>query len=159
MSAVQEHEQRPDGEHRIVVGIDGSSASLRALDWAARQAEVTRSVLEVIVTWDWPVSLGWAPMGDYNPSTDAQHVLDDSVAEVRSAHPALDVRSIVMKGHPAVDLVEASWDADLLVVGSRGHGEFSGMLLGSVSLHCVSNSHCPVVVVRDGLEPDPASTS
>jgi nucleotide-binding universal stress UspA family protein len=57
---------------------------------------------------------------------------------------------MIEEGHPAPLLVEASRGAALLVVGSRGHGEFAGMLLGSVSEHCVSNAHSPVVVVRDG---------
>ena len=54
----------------------------------------------------------------------------------------------IVYGHPAVVLVDASRTADLLVVGNRGHGAFTGMLTGSVSMHCVNNANCPVVVVR-----------
>jgi len=137
--------------HRIVVGVDGSKCSLAALHWAARQAELTGSDLEVITTWEWPNSYGVVlvvPDG-YNPEADARAVLDDVLETVRENHPGLVVRLVVVRRHPAPALVEASRGADLLVVGSRGHGEFTGMLLGSVSEHCVTNAHCPVLVLRD----------
>jgi nucleotide-binding universal stress UspA family protein len=137
---------------KIVVGVDGSDPSLNALEWAARQAELTGSTLEAITTWDWPRSYGGAvPLpSDYNPKSDAQELVDEAAARVRDAHPRIDVRATVVEGHPAPVLIEASGGADLLVVGSRGHGEFAGMLLGSVSEHCVTNARCPVVVVRNG---------
>jgi nucleotide-binding universal stress UspA family protein len=137
---------------KIVVGIDGSDSSLKALEWAARQAELTQSTLDAVTTWEWPKSYGWAlPLpSEYNPKSDAQGLVDEAVARVRDMHPQVDVRTTVVEGHPAPVLIEASRAADLLVVGSRGHGEFAGMLLGSVSEHCVTNGHCPVVVVRNG---------
>jgi nucleotide-binding universal stress UspA family protein len=137
--------------HPIVTGIDGSEQSLHAVRWAARQAELTGSPLEVIMTWEWPASYGWPlPLpSEYDPSSDAEKLVNDAIAEVRAAHPDLEIRIRVLEGHPAPTLVEASRGADLLVVGSRGHGEFAGMLLGSVSEHCVTNAHCPVVVFRD----------
>ncbi len=140
------------GSHRVVVGIDGSPSSVAALEWAAHQAELTGATLEVIATWDWPAAFGVAfsyVPSNYNPSDDARQILDDALEGVRSAHPALSIRSIVLEGHPAPILVEASRGADLLVVGSRGHGEFAGMLIGSVSEHCVTNAHCPVLVLRE----------
>jgi len=140
----------PAQSHRIVVGVDGSACSVGALDWAAKQAELTGSVLEVLTTWEWPNSYGVVlvvPTG-YDPEADARGVLEDVLKTVRDAHPGIAVRTIVVRGHPAPALVEASRGADLLVVGSRGHGEFTGMLLGSVSEHCVTNAHCPVLVLR-----------
>jgi nucleotide-binding universal stress UspA family protein len=140
------------GTDRIVVGVDGSASSLAALDWAARQAEFTGSSLELVMAWEWPTTYG-APFAfatDWNPAADAGKVLDDAVATVRAAHPSVDIHSTVVEGHPALALVRASKGAQLLVVGCRGHGEFAGMLLGSVSEHCVTNSHCPVLVLRDG---------
>ena len=136
---------------KIVVGIDGSDSSIRALEWAANQAESTGSQLEVITTWEWPTTYGWAPpfSADYAPGTDARRTLDEAVEKVRSTHPDVDMRSTVIEGHPAPALIEASRGADLLVLGSRGHGEFVGMLLGSVSEHCVTHARCPVVVLRD----------
>jgi nucleotide-binding universal stress UspA family protein len=137
--------------HPIVVGIDGSEPSLHAVRWAARQAELTGSPLEVIMTWEWPASYGWPlPLpSDYDPASDAEKLVTEATAEVRKVHPDLQIRIRVVEGHPAPTLVEASRGADLLVVGSRGHGEFAGMLIGSVSEHCVTNAYCPVVVFRD----------
>lgn len=138
--------------HRIVVGIDGSDDSKAALEWAAHQAELTGSTVEAITTWAWPVAFGVAFAylpPDYNPSADAQKVLDDALGPLREAHPDLSIETAIAEGHAAPVLVEASRGADLLVVGSRGHGEFAGMLLGSVSEHCVTNAHCPVLVFRN----------
>lgn len=135
---------------RIVVGVDGSSSSLEALSWAARLADLTDSVLEVVTTWEWPASYGWAvPVpADFDPEADVQRMLESAVAHVRAAYPGLRIDPRVVSGHPAPVLVEASKGADLLVVGSRGHGEFVGMLLGSCSEHCATNAHCPVLIYR-----------
>jgi nucleotide-binding universal stress UspA family protein len=70
------------------------------------------------------------------------------VAPVRAAHPGLTIEETVAEGHAAPVLVEASKGADLLVVGSRGHGEFVGMLIGSVSEYCAGHAACPVLVHR-----------
>jgi len=136
--------------HRIVVGVDGSGESKAALLWAARQAHLTGAHLEVVATWEWPASHGWSvPFpSDYDPVNDVQKMLDQAVAEAQSRYSEVTFRPVIIEGHPAPALVEASLGADLLVVGSRGHGEFAGMLLGSVSEHCVSNAHCPVLVLR-----------
>jgi nucleotide-binding universal stress UspA family protein len=152
MGNQEEAGSEPARAGRIVVGVDGSDSSVQALDWAARQAELTGDVLEVITTWEWPGSYGWAaPLPeDWDPQADMTKVLDEILGQLRQAHPDVTVRLRVVEGHPAPVLIEASRGADLLVVGSRGHGEFAGMLLGSVSEHCVSHAHCPVLVARDG---------
>jgi nucleotide-binding universal stress UspA family protein len=137
--------------HRVVVGVDGSPSSIQALEWAARQAELTGATLEAIQTWEWPTSYGWSltfPTG-YDPAADAQKQLDDALAPVRQARPGLAIDAKVVEGHPAPVLVGASRGADALVVGCRGHGEFVGMLLGSVSEYLTTMAHCPVVVVRE----------
>ncbi len=135
---------------RIVAGIDGSEASLEALSWAARQADLTGSVLEVVMTWEWPSSLGWAvPVPeDFNPEADVRRTLDAAIDSTRATYPEVVVEPRVVNGHPAPALVDAAGGADLLVVGSRGHGQFVGMLLGSVSEYCVNNAACPVLVHR-----------
>jgi nucleotide-binding universal stress UspA family protein len=144
----------PDGQAahaaRIVAGIDGSPSSLEALAWAARQAEMTGVTLEVVIAWEWPTTYGWVPIlpPGYDPADEARKVLDPALASVASSHPSLKVTERVVEGHPAPVLIEASRGADLLVVGNRGHGEFAGMLLGSVSEHCAGSAHCPVVVYR-----------
>jgi nucleotide-binding universal stress UspA family protein len=135
---------------RVVVGIDGSQASLDGLTWAARQADFIGARLEVLAAWEWPTSFGWAvPVPtDFDPEAEVQSTLDAATASARAAYPALVVDAHIVQGHPAPILVEASKGADLLVVGSRGHGEFVGMLIGSVSEYCATNAHCPVLVHR-----------
>ena len=140
----------PSGAGRIVVGVDGSPSSLDALSWAARQAEMTAARLEVLTTWEWPSSYGWAvPVpDDVDPEGDIRGTLDGALAPLRAAHPGVAVEARVVNGHPAPALVEASKGADLLVVGSRGHGEFVGMVIGSVSEYCAAHALCPVLVHR-----------
>src|ERR1700679_2615651 len=140
----------PSDTGKIVVGFDGADSSLHALAWAARQAVLTDSTLEVVMTWEWPSSYGWAvPIpDDFDPELDTRKALDTAIAAALSEHPGLKVEGRLVNGHPAPVLVEASKGADLLVVGSRGHGEFVGMLVGSVSEYCVTNAHCPVLVHR-----------
>ncbi len=134
----------------IVVGVDGSEPSLDALRWAADQARLTGASLEVITTWEYPTSFGWAPAWppDWNPGGDSRKALAEVVSNVLGQDTKIDVRQVVLEGHAAPALVNAAQRADLLVVGSRGHGAFAGMLLGSVSEHCATHSPCPVVIVR-----------
>ena len=68
--------------------------------------------------------------------------------EVEPVDDRHSVRSRVMKGHPAQVLIDATADASLLVVGSRGHGSFADALLGSVGQYCVHHAHCPVLIIR-----------
>jgi nucleotide-binding universal stress UspA family protein len=138
------------GSGRIVVGIDGSPPSLDALSWAARQAELTGSSLEVVMAWEWPASYGWAvPVpADFDPEHDVRRTLDATIEPLHAAHPGLQIDGEVVEGHPAPILVERSKGAVLLVVGCRGHGEFVGMLIGSVSEYCAAHAHCPVLVHR-----------
>jgi nucleotide-binding universal stress UspA family protein len=136
-------------DRRIVAGIDGSPASLTALEWAARQAEYTEASLEVVAAWEWPTSFGWSFIPDgYDPARDLSQTLEPVLAKLRAAHSNVVVSSKIVEGHPAPVLIHESVGADLLVVGSRGHGEFVGMLIGSTSEHCVANAACPVVVIR-----------
>jgi nucleotide-binding universal stress UspA family protein len=136
--------------HRIVVGIDGSPSSVAALEWAAHQAELTGGTIRAVAAWEWPVSQGWAiPYpDDWDPAADVRAALDGVLDTAKAAHPSVDFERKVVEGNPAVVLVEASTGADLLVVGSRGRGEFAGMLLGSVSDHCVHHATCPITVVH-----------
>jgi nucleotide-binding universal stress UspA family protein len=136
---------------RIVVGYDGSGSSDKAVEWAGRQAELTGATLEVMVAWDWPKTYG-APVPlpeGYDPEADARKVAEAGGQAVTAHHPGVEVKLFTREGHPALVLVEGSKGADLLVVGSRGHSEFFGMLLGSVSEHCVTNAACPVLVIRN----------
>ena len=138
------------GGERIVVGVDGSPSSHQALRWAARQAKLTGASLQVVTSWEYPTSYGWAPPypADFDPAGDAKRDLEMTVAEVLGDHHGIDIDLTVAEGRAAQVLLEAARGASLLVVGSRGHGEFTGMLLGSVSEHCVGHAPCPVTVVR-----------
>jgi len=109
----------------------------------------------VVITWELPTSFGWVPPypDDFNPAADAQRAADEEVATVLRDYPDVEVQTTVVEGHPAPSLIQASRDAELLVLGSRGHGEFAGMLLGSVTQHCVATAHCPVLVWRRDHNP------
>jgi nucleotide-binding universal stress UspA family protein len=135
----------------IVVGVDGSDSSKLALKWAARQAKLTGAQLNVVTTWEFPPTLGWAPPypSDFDPNADATKALRATVDDVLGSDSGIPLQLTVTEGHPAFVLTETAKGAELLVVGSRGHGAFAGMLLGSVSEYCASHATCPVVVVRD----------
>lgn len=136
----------------IVVGIDGSEGSLAALRWAADEARLRHARLEVVVSWQYPAlstipAFGVLPPAD-EMSEEAKRGLtallrDEGLAD----DPDLEVVEAVVQGSAGSALLDAAADADLLVVGSRGHGGVAGLLLGSVSLQCVTHAACPVVVV------------
>jgi nucleotide-binding universal stress UspA family protein len=148
----------PAAQRPIVVGVDGSPASQEALGWGARQAVLTSAPLRAVIAWHWPVmygGYGGVPV-DLDLESDASVVLKQMVADLGEDVPSSGVQDVVQEGHPVQVLLDQAKDAALLVVGSRGHGAFAGMLLGSVSEHCVSHATCPVVVVRTEEAPDPA---
>ncbi|ONH24542.1 universal stress protein [Pseudofrankia asymbiotica] len=140
---------------RIVVGIDGSEGSLEALRWAAREAELHGAELLVLMAWRLPV------VGPYLPAfpLDAGAWEEGARQELQGALAAAfgdklpdGVRAELRPGLPASVLVEAGKHADLVVVGSRGHGGFVGALLGSVSTAVIHHATGPVLVVRPRLE-------
>jgi len=131
----------------IVVGVDGSDESVKATAWAAEQARATGGTLELLIVWARPMSYGLPlVVGGYNPENEAQAVVEKAASGIDL--PAERLRTHVVNAAPALALVERSRSADLLVVGSRGHGGFAELLLGSVSDHCVHHASCTVVVVR-----------
>ncbi len=140
---------------RIVVGIDGSAASERALRWALEEARYRQGAVAVVHAWEYP-TMALTPYGGtavpvLTPS-DLERVAEtlahEVVASVVGESPPVPVETLVRRGHPAEVLVEAAKGADLLVVGSRGRGGFTGMLLGSVSTQVVHHATCPVVIVK-----------
>jgi nucleotide-binding universal stress UspA family protein len=142
----------PGRSHRgtVVVGVDGSAASKQALRWAARQAKLRGDKLRVVGTWEYPLKFGWAPPlpPEYNPSRETATMLHEVVDEVVATEGPVEIETVVSEGRPAPALIEAARDADLLVVGTRGHGELIGLLFDSVGERCVTHAPCPVVVVR-----------
>jgi nucleotide-binding universal stress UspA family protein len=140
----------PRQTRTIVVGVDGSDSSVSALRWACAQAHLTDSIIDAMVAWQWPMSFGAAiPIPDgYDPAADALAMLTDIIEPLAAEFPSVAIRPVVVEGHATEVLVEASRHADLLVCGSRGHGEFAGMLIGSVSQHCAAHAEAPVLIYR-----------
>ncbi len=139
-----------EAQAKIVVGVDGSPSSRQALRWAARQGKLTAASLEVISCWEFPTSYLWETPPTYDdPGGDVKRKLQATITDVLGDDPGLDIEVSVIGGKAATVLVDAARGASLLVVGSRGHGAFTGMLLGSVSEHCVRHAPCPVTVVRE----------
>ena len=137
------------GLQKIVVGIDSSMSSIDALRWAVQQAQLTGSVVQALMAWQYPPA-GMVPSApaDLDFNAEARQALDAAIEGVISGATSIEVTRVVEEGEPGPELVQASKDATLLVVGSRGHGAVVGMLIGSVSQYCVTHAHCPVVVLR-----------
>lgn len=134
----------------VIVGVDGSPDSLRALRWAAEYARDHGAPLQAVSVYEMPVVWGGAYAIAALPDSKelaakAREVLTDSVREALGE--GAEVSERVEEGHPARVLVNASRAAQLVVVGSRGHGGFAGLLLGSVSQYCVTHARCPVLVL------------
>jgi nucleotide-binding universal stress UspA family protein len=135
-------------EQLVVVGVDGSPESIAALRWAAGYVRATGARLRAVMSWHYPQA---GPVHGAPASVTEevrQHMTETLANAAAEAAAGVDVDQQTGYGHPAQVLIDQSAEADLLVVGHRGHGAFTGMLVGSVSIHCVTNAHCPVVVVR-----------
>jgi nucleotide-binding universal stress UspA family protein len=142
----------------IVVGADGSAESQQALRWAVEEGRLRDTTVRALHAWEYPPLLGAAdpffvgsvpepPLVDPRDLEEAARaLLAQAVADATD-----DLEGVVqevVQGAAAACLLEAAKDAELLVVGSRGHGSVGGLLLGSVSQTCVQHATCPVVVVR-----------
>jgi len=142
----------PEAGRRIVVCVDGSAPSKAALTWAARQARLTGATVEAVIAWQYPATYGYtmptAPEINYNYEEIAAKVIADTIAEFRGQDNHVEIISRVVEGNAAQALLDASAGAELLVVGSRGHGGFFEALLGSVGQHCFHHATCPVVIIR-----------
>jgi nucleotide-binding universal stress UspA family protein len=143
----------PGAEHveRIVVGVDGSHAAVRALTWAVEEARIRRAALVVVHAWHVPavaVSPFVGPTMDLALFEEEAHrVVDAALGGADTTGLAGPVERIVVSGGPASTLLETGKGADLIVVGSRGHGGFTGLILGSVSHHLAHHATSPLVVV------------
>ena len=138
----------------VVVGIDGSVGSQEALRFAATEARLRKAKLKLVTAW--ALTYVAAPIGMMAPIDDAllpelqenaRAVLDQAVKEVLGDTAGLEIEKVIAEGSPAQVLVDAAQGADLLVVGTRGHGGFVGLLLGSVSQQIAHHAPCPVVIV------------
>jgi nucleotide-binding universal stress UspA family protein len=141
----------------IVVGMDGSAHSHAALDWAMREAGIRQTTLTVMTVVAAQAS-PWTGRPLAVPDEDemlqrARKAVDDAVAKSASEFSGRQPASVTVSasiGYPAKALVDASKDADLLVVGSRGGGGFTELLMGSVATQVGHHASCPVVIVRSG---------
>lgn len=141
-------------EH-IVVGIDGSPHSRHALDWAVAHAR-PHDLVQLVHIWQQPIMAAEAGIAVDSSllRNSAEATLDREVSLLRSRHdllPRLEFR--VIEGHAGASLIDAASGADLLVVGTRGHGGFAGLLLGSTSTYLVHHAACPLVIVPLGDGP------
>ena len=139
----------------IVVGVDGSDGAKRALAWALGEARVRNTPLRVVNAYQSPVAV-YAAAGFGMPVADvddqalqeaSRTSIGAALDEQADAARDLEIERVAVNGQAASVLVDASSGAELLVVGSRGHGGFAGLLLGSVGMQCVHHAHCPVVVI------------
>lgn len=137
----------------IVVGVDGSEHSVQAVTWAAGEAKLRGDTLRAVATYSTPLMSTGYEIALPNPEDMAgatRTMLSAAVDTVRStgALEGVEVIETVVEGHAGEQLIGFSEDADLIVVGARGHGGFLGLLLGSVTTYVVNHAVCPVVVVR-----------
>jgi nucleotide-binding universal stress UspA family protein len=142
-----------DSDGPVVVGVDGSTGCLDALEFGFEFADRTGSPLQVIHAWDVPVVYGW----DDEPGKhqrlsrlekDAGLTISETLAGRREQYPDVDVQERPVRGHPVAALVASTHDAGLLVIGGRGHGELGGVGLGSCARGVLQNAHGPVAVVH-----------
>jgi nucleotide-binding universal stress UspA family protein len=135
---------------RIVVGIDGSPSSSEALEWAVAEARLTGATIDAVYAWDpAPIETSGLPEQEIGVLREAAQERAAKIVRKLGGR-GTDVRIVprTMFGTAAQVLVDASEEADLLVVGSRGFGGLKGMVLGSVSHHCAAHARCPVVIVH-----------
>ena len=152
----------PGPSRPVVVGIDGSAPAGAALAFAASVADQAAAPLTVVCAWSAMAEDAWVDAYTRMAAAEdpdllsgerrvAQEALDTAVASVRAGHPTVAVTPILAEGPPAAALLQAGADAGLLVVGTRGHGAFTSLLLGSVSHAVVHAAALPVAVVRGGI--------
>jgi nucleotide-binding universal stress UspA family protein len=139
----------------IVVGVDGSECARAALEFAVREAALRKAHLRIVCAWEIPPAIyggGFAPTLDQSTLDSfrdgADKVVQESVAAAKELEPAIEYDGKVGQGQPSEVLLEEAGDADLIVVGNRGHGGFASLMLGSVSHQVVHHAPCPVTVVR-----------
>jgi len=143
------------GAFQIVVGVDGSEPSLKALEWAIVEANLRSAELSIVTTWSYPIMAGTP--GDIVPEDSFREVCERIQAEPlkAAADAGLTATGRIVRGSAVTVLLEAAESASLLVVGSRGRGGFTGLLMGSVSNQLVHHAACPVLVIRSKRAPLP----
>ncbi|MDX6212121.1 MAG: hypothetical protein QOF82_1208 [Frankiales bacterium] len=145
--------------NRIVVGVDGSESSIQALRWARSLAASTGGSIEAVMVtpvapaYAWAGAFWGAAPGEPDPDATAEKILTGTVDAAFGAERPNDLELSVTRGGAAEVLVDRSRTARIVVVGSRGHGGFAGLLLGSVSAAVAEHASCPVLVVHGDTVP------
>lgn len=139
----------------VVVGVDGSTGSRMAVEVAAWEAVRRHRPLRLIHGYLQPLPFSAVGLVSWDddvdaPRREAERLLTETMAELRTLHPELTVTASLVFGTPSAVLVAESLGAVALVVGCRGLGGFAGLLAGSVSTQVAAHAHCPVIVVRPG---------
>lgn len=156
------------GPGGVLVGVDGSEPSLSALRWGAFMASATGGTLMVANVWQTTSAVGlvglvgdgWgSPPSAWDPDAVSRQTLDEALNAVFGDEPPAGIDARVLQGNTAKVLIELSADARMLVVGSRGHGGFAGLLLGSVSAACTEHATCPVLVIHGTTAPPPLTNA
>ena len=134
----------------VVAGVDGSDSATSALHWAVVYAKAAEAPLLAVTVWNIPTVYGWRGTWpeDFDFDANARIVLEASVSEVLGIGTDHDVTTQVVRGAPAYVLGELSRSASLVVVGSRGNGDFADLLLGSVAEFLIAPAQCPVAIIR-----------
>ncbi|MFI9642426.1 universal stress protein [Micromonospora sp. NPDC051925] len=140
----------------ILVGYDGSADAGVALDWALAEAQRSGRPVRLAYVFEWLTVAGWVGPGvapgiwpDDTARRQVEELVQQAASDAVAAHPGVTVHGEVFDGPPALVLEERSAEAGLLVLGSRGHGGFTGLLAGSTAVSVAAHAHCPVVVVRE----------
>ena len=136
----------------IVVGVDGSAHSMKSLDWALDEAAIRKTSVRVLAVAPAAASI-WGIAGQFDPAPETQEKVksaaEEIVKEAASRHGQQQVTVRTVSGVTADELIKASEDADLLVVGARGAGGFARLSMGSVSSAVAHHAQCPVGIVRE----------
>lgn len=135
-------------KRHVIVGVDGSDASIEALREAAEIAEALDMRLEAVTIWELPTIVEYTPIPVWSPEQDARTTLSTAITEAFNGSPPPHLSTTTAPGPVARSLIELSDGARMLVLGSRGRGGFAGMLLGSVSAACAEHARCSVLVVH-----------
>ena len=136
---------------RVVVGVDGSPGSLAALRWAVREASLRKLALHAVTAWEFPVESTFGDdgtLGERHPVIAAEKILASALAETGVEADDETITTEPVNGHPAEVLMRMAESAELLVVGSRGHGSIFGAPLGSISHYVAAHAACPVVGIK-----------
>ncbi|SHE84552.1 Nucleotide-binding universal stress protein, UspA family [Ferrithrix thermotolerans DSM 19514] len=139
-----------DSYREIVVGIDGSEASNQALSWAVEEAKVRGASIKIVHAWEYP-ALAYGAYANEGLDLEAggKEILTQATDLVNSIDKDVSVTTVLREGNPVPILSQESEHSDLLVVGSRGHGGFASLVLGSVSSQLAHHTKTTLVIVRN----------